>query len=155
MCASVAASIGIDLILPEITNAYGPRESSPRLVNTTLRKCLRGESPQFIIRTQNYDFVYIDDVARALYLIAENGKPFNRYPIGSSAAKPLKEFLIEMQQTIAPNIEFKFSDSPGVDLPLSVFDCSITEADTGFCAEVGFAEGIRKTMQWIKEQETA
>jgi nucleoside-diphosphate-sugar epimerase len=156
MCASVAADIGIDLIWPEITNAYGPGELSPRLVNTTLRKCLRGESPQFTSGTQNYDFVYIDDVARAFYLIAGNGKPFNEYLIGSSAAKPLKEFLLEMQKAVAPDVAFIFGDIPftGIDLPLSTFDCSATEKDTGFRAEVSFAEGTRKTMQWIKEQET-
>jgi nucleoside-diphosphate-sugar epimerase len=156
MCASVAADIGIDLIWPEITNAYGPGELSPRLVNTTLRKCLQGESPQFTSGAQNYDFVYIDDVARAFYLIAKNGKPFNEYLIGSSTARPLKEFLLEMQRSVAPDLEFIFGDIPftGIDLPLSAFDCSMTEADTGFRAEVSFAEGTRRTMQWMREQET-
>ncbi|MDR1087994.1 MAG: NAD(P)-dependent oxidoreductase [Coriobacteriales bacterium] len=156
MCASVAADVGIDLICPVLTNAYGPGEVSPRLVNTTLRKCLQRESPQFTSGTQNYDFVYIDDVARAFYLIAENGRPFNEYLIGSSTARPLKEFLLEMQKAVAPDVEFIFGDIPftGIDLPLSAFDCSVTERDTGFCAEVSFAEGACRTMQWIKEQET-
>ena len=42
---------------------------------------------------QNYDFVYIDDVARAFRLIGEKGKPFHEYVIGSGNAKPLKNFL--------------------------------------------------------------
>lgn len=155
MCMSVAAQIGIDLIWPEITNAYGVGERSPRLVNTTIQKCIRGESPQFTAGTQNYDFVYIDDVARAFRLIGEKGKPFHEYLIGSSTARPLKEFLTEMQAAIAPNLEFQFGDIPftGIDLPLSRFDCSQTEADTGFRAEVSFAEGCRRTMEWWKTQE--
>ena len=43
-----------------ITNAYGVGERSPRMVNTTIQKCIRGEAPQFTAGTQNYDFVYID-----------------------------------------------------------------------------------------------
>lgn len=155
MCMSVAADLGIDLIWPEITNAYGVGERSPRLVNTTIQKCIRREPPQFTSGTQNYDFVYIDDVARAFRLIGEKGKPFHEYLIGSSTARPLKEFLLEMQNAIAPDLEFKFGDVPftGIDLPLSSFDCSQTERDTGFRAEISFAEGCRRTMEWWKTQE--
>ena len=99
MCMSVAAQIGIDLIWPEITNAYGVGERSPRLVNTTIQKCIRNEPPQFTSGVQNYDFVYIDDVARAFRLIGEKGKPFHEYLIGSSQARPLREFLLEMHCT--------------------------------------------------------
>ena len=65
MSMSVAADIGIDLVWAEITNAYGVGELSPRFVNTTIRKIIHGEPLQFTAGTQNYDFVYIDDVARA------------------------------------------------------------------------------------------
>ena len=155
MCMSMAAKLGIELVWPEITNAYGVGEVSPRMVNTTIRKCIHGEAPQFTAGTQNYDFVYIDDVARAFYLIGEKGKPFHEYLIGSSTARPLKEFLLEMKSSIAPNLDFIFGDIPftGINLPLSRFDCSETEKDTGFRAEVSFAEGTKRTMAWLKEME--
>ena len=155
MCMSMAAQLGIDLLWASITNAYGPGEKSPRLVNTTLRKCIHGESPKFTAGTQNYDFVYIDDVARAFRLIGEKGQPFHDYLIGSSTARPLKEFLLEMGSAVAPELEFRFGDVPftGIDLPLSRFDCAQTEQDTGFRAQISFAEGCRRTMDWLKEEE--
>lgn len=155
MAMSVATSIGIDLIWAEITNAYGIGELSARMVNTTLRKIIHGENPQFTAGTQNYDFVYIDDVARAFYLIGKNGKPFNDYLIGSSTARPLKEFLLEMKNSVAPNLDFIFGDVPftGVDLPLEKYDCRKTEEDTGFKASISFAEGTRRTIEWLKEVE--
>lgn len=155
MCMSVAAQIGIDLLWPEITNAYGVGERSPRMVNTTIQKCIRGEAPQFTAGTQNYDFVYIEDVARAFRLIGEKGRPFHEYLIGSSTARPLKEFLLEMQAAIAPELDFHFGDVPytGVDLPLSKFDCSQTEADTGFRAQISFAEGCKRTRDWWEHEE--
>lgn len=155
MCKSVAADIGIELVWAMITNAYGVGEKSPRMVNTTIQKCIRGEAPQFTAGTQNYDFVYIDDVARAFRMIGEKGKPFCEYLIGSSYAKPLKEFLLEMKDAIAPELEFIFGDIPftGVNLPLSEFDCSKTEEDTGFKAEISFAEGCRRTRDWWVEVE--
>lgn len=155
MAMSVANNVGIDLIWAEITNAYGIGELSPRMVNTTLRKVIRKEIPQFTAGTQNYDFVYIDDVARAFYLIGKNGKPFNDYVIGSSTAKPLRDFLLEMKDSVAPDLDFIFGDIPftGINLPLEKFDCSKTEKDTGFRAEISFAEGTKRTINWLKEVE--
>lgn len=155
MAMSVAADIDIELVWAEITNAYGVGEMSPRMVNTTIRKVINGEAPQFTAGTQNYDFVYIDDVARAFYLIGKNGKPFHEYLIGSSTARPLKEFLLEMKASIAPDLEFIFGDIPftGIDLPISKFDCSATEKDCGFRAQISFAEGTKRTMEWLKQME--
>lgn len=154
VCMSVAADIGVELVWAKITNAYGAGELSPRFVNTTIRKIINGEALQFTAGTQNYDFVYIDDVARAFRLIGENGKPFCHYLIGSSDAKPLREFILEMKASLAPDRDFIFGDVPftGVNMPLSDFDCSVTEQDTGFRAEISFGEGVKRTMDWIKEQ---
>jgi nucleoside-diphosphate-sugar epimerase len=153
MCMSVAADIGIDLVWAKITNAYGAGELSPRFVNTTIRKIINDEPLQFTSGTQNYDFVYIDDVARAFRLIGENGKPFCHYLIGSSNAKPLREFVLEMKAALAPEKEFVFGDVPftGVNMPLEEFDCSLTERDTGFRAEIPFGEGVRRTLEWLKQ----
>ena len=155
MAMSIAANIGIDLMWAEITNAYGVGEISSRLINTTIRKIINKESPQFTSGTQNYDFVYIDDVARAFYLIGKNGKPFHSYLIGSGNAKPLKEFLLEMKESIAKDVDFIFGDVPftGVNLDLSIFDTKKTELDTGFKAEISFAEGVKRTYEWLKKVE--
>lgn len=155
MAMAVAADIGIELVWAEITNAYGVGELSPRMINTTIRKIINKESPQFTAGTQNYDFVYIDDVAKAFYLIGRNGKPFHKYIIGSSTARPLKEFLLEMKEAISPDVDFVFGDIPftGINLPLEAFDCSLTEKDTGFKADISFAEGTKFTMEWLKTLE--
>lgn len=152
MCKSVAVSIGIELVWPMITNAYGVGELSPRFVNTTLRKIINGEPLQFTAATQNYDFVYVTDVAKAFYLIAKNGKPFYEYMIGSGNARPLKEFIMEMQKECAPDAIPLFGDIPftGTNMPLSTFSIADTENDCGFKADVSFAEGTRKTMEWLK-----
>lgn len=154
MCEATAATIGIEYLNGKIINTYGVGEESDRLINSTIRKCIAGVSPEFTAGTQNYDFVYIDDVARAFRLIGENGKPFTSYVIGSSAAKPLKEFLLEMRDAIAPELPFKFGNVPftGIDLPLSDFDCRKTEEETGFKTKISFKEGCKRTFNWWKDK---
>lgn len=152
MCKSVAADIGIDLLWPMITNAYGIGELSPRFVNTTLRKIINHEPLQFTAATQNYDFVYVSDVAKAFYLIAEKGKPFCEYMIGSGNAGPLKNFIIEMVASCGPDNTVVFGDIPftGTDMPLKTFNIDALKTDCGFTPEISFAEGTKMTMNWLK-----
>ena len=152
MCKSVAANIGIDLLWPMITNAYGVGEFSPRFVNTTLRKIINGEPLQFTAATQNYDFVYVSDVAKAFYLVAEKGKPFCEYMIGSGDAKPLKQFILEMVASCGPEAMPLFGDVPftGTNMPLSTFAIDALRNDCGFEIEVPFGQGAKMTMDWLK-----
>jgi UDP-glucose 4-epimerase len=73
LCKPIANQLGIDLVWAYITNAYGVGESSPRFINTTLRKINNYEKLEFTSGTQNYDFIYIDDVAEAFYLLGIKG----------------------------------------------------------------------------------
>lgn len=155
LCKSVAAEIGIDLIWPMITNAYGIGEFSPRFVNTTIRKIINNEPLQFTAATQNYDFVYVTDVAKAFYLVALKGKPFCEYMIGSGCAKPLKEFIIELVNSCGSKSLPIFGDIPftGTNMSLSTFAIKDIQKDCGFIPEVTFAKGTKMTMDWIKSIE--
>ena len=155
MCKCIASDIGIDLLWGIVTNAYGPGEISKRLINTTLRKIIDGKTPRFTSATQNYDFIYIDDVAKAFRLIGEKGIPFSEYLIGSSNARPLKEYLMLINETVAREIDFVYGEIKftGASLPNEIFDTKRIKEDTGFVAEISFKEGIKRTFEWLNEQK--
>lgn len=152
MCKAVAVNSGIELVWSMITNTYGVGEFSPRFVNSTLRKIINGEPLQFTAATQNYDFVYVTDVAKAFYLVADKGKPYCEYMIGSGDAKPLKEFILEMVGACGPESTPLFGDVPftGTNMPLDTFSIEKIKNDCGFIPEVSFAEGTKFTMDWLK-----
>lgn len=155
LCKPIANALGIDLVWAYITNTYGVGEKSPRFINTTMRKIIHGERLEFTSGTQNYDFVYIDDVVRAFYLLGTKGIANNSYVIGSGNAKPLKEFILEMTNANSPDNPPHFGDVPftGTNLSLETFSTSQIEKDCGFKAQVSFAEGTRRTMEWLKTEE--
>lgn len=154
-----AGNYGIRFFWPLI-NTYGEEERSARLVNTVIRKILRGESPDLSAGNQYYDFVHVTDVARALILIADKGVDGTNYTIGSGDAKPLKEFLKIVGRVAnslhgGEDIELGFGKitSNVVSLPITTFDIEKLYSDTGFRPLVTFEEGIMRTAQWIKEDE--
>lgn len=155
LCKPIANKIGIELVWAYITNAFGVGELSPRLVNTTIRKCINKEPLQFTSGTQNYDFVYIDNVANAFYLIGEKGKVNKAYTIGSGKAGPLRYFLEKLVFTCDKDAKPLFGDIPytGTNMSLETFDISELVNDCGFKLDVSFEEGVRRTFEWLKEVE--
>ncbi len=152
-----ASEVGIDFLWTKITNTYGPGEISPRFINTTIRKILNAERLEFTAGTQNYDFVYIDDVAEAFRLVAENGKNNTSYVVGSGNARPLRKYVELLHDTLETNQELHFGDIPfqGVNLDLSCFDPSSLFLDTGYRPKIKFEEGIQRTFEWIRGVKNA
>ena len=149
----LANSAGINLIWTYITNAYGVGEKSPRFINSTILKILRGEPCAFTSGVQIYDFIYIDDVANAFKLIGESGRAHNSYMIGSGNARPLKEFIREIFDAISPESQPCFGEMEyaGPMLPASLFSILPLSEHCGFEPKVGFKEGILRTASWLKE----
>ncbi len=146
---------GIQFYWPVITNAFGIGENSPRLINTTVRKLIRGENPKFTAGTQLYDFIYITDLAKAFWMIGEKGVNCRNYILGSGKCRPLREYLECVGRNVNPKATLLFGEAPftGVMLPAACYNTASMKEDTGFVCEVSFEEGIRRMKQWVLEGE--
>lgn len=149
-----SAELGLNYFWPRLTNAYGEYEYSARFINTTMRKLLKREPLEFTAGTQLYDFIYIGDAVKALRLIAEKGSSYSSYLIGSGKVKPLKSWVEQLGQTLAPDQPLFFGNIPysGVLLEPQVFSTEALVAATGFKPEVSFEEGLIRTMNWLKKE---
>lgn len=152
MGESVAKLKGVEFIPVIITNIYGVGEKSARMIYTSINKLVHKEHCSFTAGYQTYDFIYITDAINSIIAVAEKGKAFNRYYIGSGEPKPLREFLLEMRDIVDPDVEIGLGDIPfkGVDISYSQFDLKKVEWDTGYKNQISFAEGIRLTADYIR-----
>lgn len=153
-CQTEASRIGIEFLWPRLTNAYGAGERSERLLNSVIRQLLRGESPALTDGTQLYNFIYVTDAARAFRLLAEKGRPFAHYILGSEDVRPLREYLAQVQQIVAPEVPMGFGKhtAQGIHLSEKELYSPALRQDTGFETSVSFADGIRRTMDQMKDQ---
>ena len=155
MGETVAKLNGVDFIPVIITNIYGVGERSARMIYTSIKKLVNGEHCSFTKGYQMYDFIYITDAINSIVAVAEKGKPFNRYYIGSGEPKPLREFLIRMRDIVSPEARIGLGDIPfkGIDISYNQFDLNKVEKDTGYKNEVSFDEGIAMTADYIRNGE--
>lgn len=154
MGRSVAHDLGMTFIWPIITNIYGVGESSPRLINSMIRNLLAGKHQALSEGNQYYDFIYITDAAKAFRLIGEKGRDGRVYAISQGQVQPLKNFLTVVRDVVAPGAELGFGELAfnGIYLPAECYDNSNLMEDTGFTPDVPFAEGIRRTAEWIEKR---
>lgn len=155
MAKTVATKEGIAYINVVISNIYGAGEKSARFLNTTLRKMLHNESVELTHGCQLYDFIYVTDAAKQIVLAGKCGEANSVYYIGNSVPRPLKDFVIEMKQTLCSDSELIFGKVPfsGAMLTYNEFDTAKLEK-IGFVPEVTFAEGLKLTRDWILEEES-
>lgn len=145
---------GMKHIWVRILSTYGPYDGLHTMVMSGIIKMLNQERPQYTKGEQMWDYLYCDDAARAFYLAAEQGKDGAVYCIGSGQVRPLSEYITIIRDTIDKRIEIGFGEIPYFDKQVMYLCADIENltADTGFQPEIPFEEGIRRTVEWYRQQ---
>lgn len=136
-----------------ITSVYGPGRNDNNLITYTIKSLLNNETPSYTSLEQNWDYIYIDDVINALYLIGLNGKKYKVYTIGTGTNKKLKDYIYEIKNIINPSAKINIGALPYKTNKIdnSMVDISSLINDTGYNQKITFEEGIKKTINYFTE----
>jgi len=149
---------GLSLNWLLIGSIYGPGRNDSNVLTYTIKALLEGKETAYSRLEQMWDYIYIDDLADALYLVGERGKPGAVYPVGSGQARPLAWYIEQVRALIAPEAALGIGKLPyknGHRPDNSALDISKLRADTGFAPQVSFEAGIRQTIQYFRDLEQA
>lgn len=146
MSAMLCRQLGIRFNWLRILSVYGKNDGENSLISYTIRELKAGRFPEFTKCEQDWDYLNSEDAARGFLSVAEKGIDGKFYPLGSGKGRKLSEYLNVIQKVINPEIELGFGKKeyyPHQPMHL-VADVSELTKDTGWKAEVGFDEGIRR-----------
>ena len=151
---ALAEQLGLGLIYAVITGIYAADRRDNNVIFYTIDKLLRGEKPSLTRLEQKWDYVYIDDVAEALFLIGEKGVPGRFYAVGHGDNQPLSRYIEEIRACIDPGLPLGLGEVPYKNgrLPSSCIDLTALREDTGFMPRVSFSEGIRRVIDTMKQE---
>ena len=152
ICRTLAYNLGIDYCAGLIPMPYGENNKSKQLVNVVLSALNNKTSPKLVEGNNLYDLVYIGDIVDALIAIGRKGHSGKEYYIGHRKLKTFKEWMIEMRDIVAPEVELKFGeyiDNQKIDY--SMVDLDLLYRDTGFECHADFAEKIKESAEWLKK----
>ncbi len=144
--------VGIRHEWVRILSVYGPKDGYDTMIMSGIKKLIKGERPSFSKGEQLWDYLYVKDAARALYLIALKGKDGAIYPLGSGQARPLKDYILLLASAVDSKAEIGIGELPYRENQVMYLCADISELteDTGFMPEVSFEDGIKETIKWCK-----
>lgn len=147
--------LGIVHIWPRILSVYGPHDGKNAMIPQVIRTLLAGKKPALTAGEQVWDYLYAEDAARALFALAHSGRDGEVYPLGSGNARPLREYIELLRDTIDPALPLGFGEVPYGEMQVMHLeaDLSALKKDTGFVPETPFQTGIRETIDWITKHE--
>ncbi|NVD35547.1 dTDP-glucose 4,6-dehydratase [Marinobacter lutaoensis] len=153
---------GLPVLVTNCSNNYGPYHFPEKLIPLMILNALEGKPlPVYGKGDQIRDWLYVEDHARALYLVVTRGQPGETYNIGGHNEKrnlEVVETICDILQELAPSdIRYRdlithVQDRPGHDRRYAI-DAGKIQRELGWQPQETFESGIRKTVQWYLDNQ--
>lgn len=142
LCKLVAYLEKIDYVHTRVSVPLAPDLSRGTYVAATLKRIIDGEQYEEPTNKQLFDIIFLDDLARAFYLIGLSGKNKADYFIGNSRLITLMHHF-EIAKSI---VNGSYSDTSDIDDVANFRSVNTEELyqDTGFVATIKFQDIIKK-----------
>ena len=149
---------GLPVLISNCSNNYGPCHFPEKLIPLTILNALEGKPLPVYGKGENVrDWLYVEDHARALLLIAERGRVGESYNVGADCERSniaVVRAICALMDELAPDavgprerlITF-VADRPGHDLRYAM-DARKLRAELGWAPQETFDSGLRKTVEW-------
>ena len=148
---------GLPVVVSNCSNNYGPYHFPEKLIPLTILNALEGRTlPVYGNGANIRDWLYVEDHARALHLIASNGRLGEKYNVGGRNERRNIEVvrrICDLMDELAPKatshhdlITF-VTDRPGHDARYAI-DATKLETELGWKARETFDSGIANTVKW-------
>jgi dTDP-glucose 4,6-dehydratase len=150
---------GLPTLMTNCSNNYGPCQFPEKLIPLMIHNAVSGKPLPIYGKGDNVrDWLYVDDHARALRLVFEQGTPGETYNIGGHNEKTNLEVvdrLCALLDELKPRIDGKsyreqkisVADRPGHDKRYAI-DASKIQRELGWTPAESFDSGMRKTVAW-------
>lgn len=148
---------GLPVITTNCSNNYGPFHFPEKLIPLTILNAVNGKPVPIYGTGDNIrDWLYVDDHARALRLVLEQGRLGETYNIGGwneksnfEVVQSICTILDELRPQGAPHSQLitHVQDRPGHDRRYAI-DASKIEGALGWKPQETFESGLRKTVEW-------
>ena len=143
-----------DCLIVRGSNNYGPRQHPEKLIPLCVLNALAGDPlPVYGDGMQVRDWVFAEDFCAGIDLVLERGEPGQAYNVGGPDELPNIEVvrtILELTDRDDSLIEH-VTDRLGHDRRYSLSSDKVREL--GWEAQVGFKEGLRRTVSWYRENE--
>ena len=133
---------------------YGPGQKETSLIPYLINCVKAGKNPEAKNPFAQNDFIYVEDVAEAIYKIIKNCKESGVYNIGSGYLTSVQDIVKNIFDAFGSSEKYKVV-KPGPTDVFSGFYADISKIikETGWEPKTGIKEGIQKTIDYYKSSK--
>tara|TARA_R110002072_G_scaffold1989_2_gene16386 strand:+ start:100931 stop:101938 length:1008 start_codon:yes stop_codon:yes gene_type:complete len=153
---------GMNSVITNCSNNYGPKQNSEKLIPTIIRKALsQSPIPVYGDGSNIRDWLYVEDHCRAIDMVFHSGKSGETYCVGGNCEKKNIDIVNEICKILdelKPLKDKKYSDfityvtdRPGHDFRYAI-DTTKIEKELSWQAQETFETGIMKTIKWYLDE---
>ncbi len=154
---SYQETYGMNTVITNCSNNYGPKQHDEKLIPTIIRKALAGDSIPIYGDGKNIrDWLYVLDHCKGIDLVYHTGKEANVYNIGGRNERTNLQIVdaicTVLDEKVPKNTSYKelitfVEDRAGHDRRYAI-DATKLENELGWKADENFDSGIIKTIEW-------
>jgi UDP-glucose 4-epimerase len=139
-------------------NVFGPRQDPTSqysaVIPLFIQAALRGTRPTiFGDGTQSRDFTYVANVVDAFQLAATTeGAAGHVMNVACGEERTLNDLVEQVGQVVGRTLEPVYAEPRIGDIAHSLADITKARLLLGYAPSVGFAEGVAKTVAWMRER---
>jgi UDP-glucose 4-epimerase len=149
----IAAQFGVRHAWLRLFSTYGPGDNGGWLIPMLIAELMAGRRPKTTLGTQKWDYLHVDDVARAILSTTVTPTAEGVFNLGSGTAVPVRRIVERIGELVAPDIELVFGEIPfRPDQVMQMrADISKLHAATGWRPTISMDAGLEQTVAWYKE----
>ncbi len=155
MMRQLAARVGQSFAWLRLFSTYGPNDNPSWMIPSIVDQMLDGTPPKTTLGTQLWDYLYIDDVARAL-VAAATSDAAGVFNLGSGKAVTVRFVVEALRDLVAPGMKLVFGEIPYKADQIWHLEGDITalKAATGWAPQVDLATGLERTVAWHRQKRS-
>jgi len=154
LVAAHVHTYGLEASICRGSNNYGPRQYPEKLIPLITLNAMHGDRlPVYGDGRQVRNWLYVEDFCRGIHAVLERGEPGQAYNVGGPDECEnidVVKRVLELTGAEESLIDY-VADRPGHDRRYSLASDKIQAL--GWEAQVGFEEGLERTVRWYRENE--
>lgn len=149
----LCAAAGMRFAWLRIFSTYGPMDDPSWMIPYLILKLLDRQKPSLTPGTQVWDYLHVEDAARAIAGVASSASASGVFNLGSGSRRAIREIVTLVRDQVDPTLPLGFGEVPFRPDQVMHLEADVARLrdQTGWSPAISLEDGIRQTVAWFRE----
>ncbi len=133
---------------------YGPFDDPLRMIPSVIGCLLRGKVPPLTLGEQSWDYLYIEDAVKAIWMLVEHPAATGIFNLGSGEVHTIRNIVERIRDLVDSSLSLGFGQVPYPEDQIMHLQADISKLKsvTGWKPQTSIDDGLGQTVAWHRRQ---